>query len=146
MRIDFLYFEECPSHGPALERLRKVMAEEGVEFEVSIVEVRTEEQAQDLEFAGSPTILVEGRDISPHPGLPNYALTCRIYHLEDGRISPLPSEHMIRRATRAVADRAGFPTPRYNVRQVLYGAAVGERSVGWRRTSSGCRALPTRAS
>ncbi len=104
MRIDFFYFDECPSHEQALERLRKVMAEEGIEGEPSVVEVETEEQARDLEFAGSPTILVEGRDISPHLELPNYALTCRTYQLEDGRISPLPSEDMIRRTIRAAAE------------------------------------------
>ena len=104
MHIDFFYFEECPSHEQALERLRKVAAEEGVEADISVVEVRTEEQALDLEFAGSPTILVEGRDISPHLELPNYALTCRAYQLEDGRISPLPSEAMIRRTIKAVAE------------------------------------------
>jgi hypothetical protein len=103
MRIDFLYFEDCPSHEQALERLRKVLAEEDIEADISVVEVKTEEQARDLEFAGSPTILVEGRDISPHLELPNYALTCRTYQLEDGRISPLPSEDMIRRTIRAVA-------------------------------------------
>lgn len=104
MHIDFFYFEECPSHEQALERLRKVAADEGVKTEISVVEVRTEEQARDLEFPGSPTILVEGRDISPHLELPNYALTCRTYQLEDGRISPLPSEDMIRNTIKAVAD------------------------------------------
>lgn len=104
MHIDFLYFEECPSHEQALERLRKVTVEEGVEADISVVEVETEEQAQDLEFAGSPTILVEDRDISPHLEQPNYALTCRTYQLEDGRISPLPSEDMIRRTIKAVAE------------------------------------------
>jgi hypothetical protein len=104
MHIDFLYFEECPSHEQALERLRKVTVEEGVEADISVVEVETEEQAQDLEFAGSPTILIEDRDISPHLELPNYALTCRAYQLEDGRISPLPSEDMIRRTIKAVAE------------------------------------------
>lgn len=104
MRIDFLYFEDCPSHEQALERLRKVLAEEDIEADISVVEVDTEEQARDLEFAGSPTILVEGRDISPHLELPNYALTCRTYQLEDGRISPLPSEAMLRRTIRAVAE------------------------------------------
>lgn len=103
MRIDFLYFEECPSHEQALERLRKVMAEEGIEGEPSVMAVETEEQARDLEFASSPTILVEGRDISPHLEQPNYALTCRAYQLEDGRISSLPSEAMIRRTIKAVA-------------------------------------------
>lgn len=103
MRIVFFYFEECPSHEQALERLRKVMAEEGIEASISVVEVETEEQARDLEFVGSPTILVEGRDISPHLEHPNYALTCRVYQLEDGRISPLPSEAMIRHTIKAVA-------------------------------------------
>ena len=104
MQIDFFYFDECPSHEQALERLRKVLAEEDIEADISVVEVDTEEQARDLEFAGSPTILVEGRDISPHLELPNYALTCRTYQLEDGRISPLPSEAMLRRTIRAVAE------------------------------------------
>lgn len=104
MQIDFFYFDECPSHEQALERLRKVLAEEDIEADISVVEVDTEEQARDLEFAGSPTILVEGRDISPHLELPNYALTCRTYQLEDGRISPLPSEAMLRRTIRAAAE------------------------------------------
>ena len=104
MHIDFFYFEECPSHEQALERLRKVAAEENVEADISVLEVETEEQARELEFVGSPTILVEGRDISPHLEYPNYALTCRAYHLEDGRISPLPSEDMIRRTIKAVAE------------------------------------------
>lgn len=98
MRIDFLYFEDCPSHEQALERLRKVLKEEGVEAKIAVTEVTTDEQALDLEFAGSPTIRIEGRDIDPHLEQPNYALACRTYHLEDGRISPLPSETMIRHA------------------------------------------------
>ena len=108
MRIDFLYFEECPSHEQALERLKKVATEEEIEAEISVVKVASEEQARDLEFPGSPTILVEGRDINPHLEYPNYALTCRTYQLEDGRISPLPSEAMIRRTLKAVAaDQTG---------------------------------------
>ena len=30
MRVSFLYYEECPCHELALERLREVMAEEGI--------------------------------------------------------------------------------------------------------------------
>lgn len=103
MRIEFFYFEECPSHEQALQRLLKVLSEEGIEAEPSITEVKTDEQAQDLEFVGSPTILVEGRDISPHLEHPNYALTCRTYYLEDGRVSPLPSEEMIRDTIKAIS-------------------------------------------
>ncbi|TCJ19685.1 DUF2703 domain-containing protein [Rubrobacter taiwanensis] len=100
MKVDFLYYEDCPSHGRALERLRRVISEEGVEAEVEVTEVKTEEQAAELRFVGSPTIRVDGEDIVPPPDGAPYALTCRAYTLEDGRVSPLPSEESIRRALR----------------------------------------------
>ena len=96
--ITFLYYEDCPSHDAAIDRLRQVMAEEGVGAEIEIVKVETDEQAQRLHFVGSPTILIDGRDIDPPPSDAYYALACRAYRLEDGRISPLPSPDMIRRA------------------------------------------------
>jgi hypothetical protein len=98
MNIAFLYFEGCPSHDAALERLRQVMAEEDVDAKIEIMKVETDEQAQRLHFIGSPTILIDGQDIDPPPSEAYPALTCRTYHLEDGRISPLPSPDMIRRA------------------------------------------------
>jgi hypothetical protein len=102
MRVSFLYYEECPSHGLALERLREVMAEEGISREVEVFKVETEDQARELRFVGSPTIRVDGQDIDP-PIDSRYSLTCRAYRLEDDRISPLPSKDMIRRALRSVA-------------------------------------------
>ena len=102
MEIKFLYYEKCPSHGAALERLRQVMAEEGVQAPVTVIKVESPDQAERLQFIGSPTILVNGEDIDwPLPDA-QYALACRAYRLEDGRISPLPSAEMIRRALRGV--------------------------------------------
>ncbi len=106
IHVTFLYYEECPSHDVALDRLRQVIAEEGIEAEIEIIKVETEEQAQRLRFIGSPTILIEGRDIDPPPSNARYALTCRAYRLEDGRISPLPSPEMIRRALRKAVREA----------------------------------------
>lgn len=103
MRVSFLYYEDCPSHDLALERLREVMAEEGIPgSEVEVIKVETEEQARELGFIGSPTIRVDGQDIDS-PSDSHYALTCRSYRLEDGRISPLPSKYMIQRALRSPA-------------------------------------------
>ena len=102
MRVSFLYYEDCPSHDFTLERLREVMDEEGIPGEVEVVKVQTEEQARELRFIGSPTIRVDGQDIDP-PSDARYALTCRAYRFEDGRISPLPSKDMIRRALRSPA-------------------------------------------
>lgn len=103
MDIDFLYYEECPSHEDALERLRKVLKERGIEADLSVIKVETEQQAQDLKFVGSPTIRIEGRDIDPPAAKAHYGLTCRAFRLENGRISPLPSEAMIREALQSVS-------------------------------------------
>jgi hypothetical protein len=99
VQVSFLYYEDCPSHDLALERLGEVIAEEGLPAEVEVIKVESEEQAHDLRFVGSPTIRVDGQDIDPPRDSP-YALTCRAYRLEDDRISPIPSKDMIRRALR----------------------------------------------
>ena len=103
VHVSFLFYEDCPSHELALERLREVLVEEGISTDVEVVKVETEEQAQQLRFVGSPTILINGQDIDPPPPDSYYGLTCRAYRLEDGRISPLPSRGMIRRAIDAAA-------------------------------------------
>ena len=97
MKIQFLYFEDCPSHEKALARLRQVMAEEGIREPVEIIRVETDEQAAYWHFPGSPTILVDGQDIDPPPVEAQSALTCRVYQWADGPFSPLPSPDMIRR-------------------------------------------------
>ncbi|WP_324715421.1 DUF2703 domain-containing protein [Carboxydochorda subterranea] len=100
MRIEFLYWEECPSHDEALRRLREVLAEEGVRDPVEIIRVDTDEQAEALRFPGSPTIRFDGVDIQPEGAeRAGSALTCRAYRV-DGRISPLPTKGMIREALR----------------------------------------------
>jgi len=102
LRVSFLYYEDCPSHDLALERLREVMSEESIPDEVEVIKVETEAQAHELRFVGSPTIRVDGQDINL-PTDSRYTLTCRAYRLADGRISPLPSKDMIRGALRSPA-------------------------------------------
>ena len=101
MKLTFLYYEDCPSHERALERLRSVMAAEDILAEIEIIKVETDDQARRFHFVGSPTILVDGQDIDPPSPEAIPALTCRAYQLEDGRISPMPSVDMIRRALNA---------------------------------------------
>jgi len=109
MQIQFLFWEGCPSHEPALERLRTVMKEEGVTAEIEIIEITTREQAQEWRFPGSPTILIDGLDIDPPPPDAFFTLTCRAYTRKDGRISPLPSPELIRRALCAAREAAWLP-------------------------------------
>ncbi len=79
------------------------MDEEEVEAEIEIVRVETFDEAKKERYPGSPTILIEGQDIDPVTR-PDYAPTCRAYRLEDGRISPLPSASMIRKAIRSAKE------------------------------------------
>ena len=97
--IEFLFWRDCPSHPQALERLREVVDDLRLGVPITEVEVLTEEEARRLQFPGSPTIRVNGEDVDTEgAALMEIALTCRLYRLEDGRASPIPSEGMIRRA------------------------------------------------
>jgi hypothetical protein len=99
VRIEFLYWEDCPSHQQAWDRLMTVLEEKGLKKEVARIDIQTNEDAQAWNFCGSPTIRVNGRDIDPEGAKgQRIGLNCRIYHTPDERISPLPSEEMIRKA------------------------------------------------
>ncbi len=98
MRIDFLFWRGCPSHPEARELLREVLAARGIEAEVVEREVMTDEEALELAFPGSPTIRVDGRDVDPEGASARPALTCRIYRLPDGRVSPVPSREQLEEA------------------------------------------------
>jgi hypothetical protein len=106
-KIEFLYWEECPSHPEARRRLQEVMAELGVDAKVEEIEVLTDEEARRLRFPGSPTIRVDGTDVDPAGAAQmGTALTCRVYVLEEGRFSPVPSKEMIRRALKTATGQA----------------------------------------
>ena len=78
------------------------MDQEEIASEVEVVNIKTDEEAVRRRFRGSPTILINGQDIDPS-STERFGLACRAYRLEDGRISPLPSEAMIRKALRGAA-------------------------------------------
>jgi hypothetical protein len=99
IKIEFLYWEECPSHPEARQLLQEVMSEASIDAPVEEIEIVTDEDAERLSFPGSPTIRIDGADIDPKgAGQMGTALTCRVYVLEDGRYSPVPSRQMLREA------------------------------------------------
>ena len=99
MRIEILYFDGCPNHAPAVDRLRSVLAGEGLHAEVIEIEVRDESTAKEMKFFGSPTIRVNGLDIEVSSRqVTETRLACRCYP------GGLPSEDMIRAAVREAKD------------------------------------------
>jgi hypothetical protein len=103
-RVEFLWWEQCPSWERALARLREAMSELGLDPDaVELIRIDTDGQARTREFVGSPTIRVDGRDVQP-PGPDEAAgLACRVYRHRDGRISPLPDPADVADALRAAA-------------------------------------------
>jgi hypothetical protein len=97
-RIELLYWDGCPSHPEALELLERVLAERGVTTAVEVREVHSEAEAEELHFPGSPTIRFDGRDVDPRGAEGRPSLTCRIYMLPDGRVSPVPSREQLEEA------------------------------------------------
>ena len=100
MKVELLWWEGCPSHPEALEDLERVLSEEGVDAEVDLVEVESDDQARRERFPGSPTIRLDGEDAIARPEGEPFSLTCRVYRLRDGRISPTPDPEDLRDAVR----------------------------------------------
>jgi hypothetical protein len=81
MDVTLLYFDGCPGWQLADQRLRTLADQHG--FEITYRKVDTPEAAEELQFRGSPTVLIDGRDVFAHGDEP-VGLSCRIYHTPDG--------------------------------------------------------------
>ena len=99
--LELLWWEGCPSTERALSDLREALAD----AEVRTREVKTDEQAAELGFAGSPTILIDGVDPVPPESDEPARLACRVYRRRDGRISPVPDPDDLREALRRATER-----------------------------------------
>src|SRR5438270_8211064 len=64
MKVEILYFEGCPNHKPAAERVRSILRDEGLSAEVSEIEVPDEAAARGLFFSFSDDPRKRG-DIEP---------------------------------------------------------------------------------
>ena len=83
----------------ALGDLRAALAEAGLDPEaVDVREIRSEEDAVQEAFVGSPTIRLDGVDVVPPGDEEPPSLTCRVYRLRDGRFSPTPDPQDLRAA------------------------------------------------
>jgi hypothetical protein len=107
VNVELLWWEGCPSTERALEAVREALTELGLEgTEVGTREVRTDDEAAELGFLGSPTILIDGVDLVPAADDEPIGLSCRVYRRRDGRISPLPDPDDLREALQRAAERA----------------------------------------
>ena len=85
VRIELFAREDCPNRGMALIVVERVADETGIPVEIEVVEVESDDDAEAYRVLGSPTVLVDGRDVDPEPsGYGYYTADDRIYRTDRG--------------------------------------------------------------
>ena len=110
MDIEIRYFDDCPNWKVADDRVAEALHEVGiVNAAVTYQRVTSIDQANALEFRGSPTIVIKGVDPFATAGDP-IGLACRMFRTEHG-LEGSPSVAQIRRALMQSLDAShGTPT------------------------------------
>ena len=98
MTIELLYFDGCPTAKAVQQTLQEVLSEEGIDAQTQLLAVNTVEKAQRVQFPGSPTIRVNGRDPFPAgEGRQDWWLGCRMYPTSEG-LKGTPTKATLREA------------------------------------------------
>jgi hypothetical protein len=91
VQVSVVYFPGCPNWRQAAEATRQALDVLGhTATPVNLIPVQTEAEAAGTGFGGSPTIVVDGRDLFA-TGARHNGLTCRIYPTATGGLAPVPS-------------------------------------------------------
>ena len=99
MKIELLYFDECPTYQAALQVLKQALLEEGIQTQIQLITVNTIEEAQRGQFPGSPTIRVNDCNLIPAAERQAWGLGCRMYATPEG-FRGTPTKVMAREALR----------------------------------------------
>jgi hypothetical protein len=95
MKIEILHFDNCPTYRATENTLRHMLAEEGIEADIELVAVNSDEETRRLRFPGSPTVRVDGCDLFPTPECEDWRLVCQVYATPEGLIGS-PTAQMLK--------------------------------------------------
>jgi glutaredoxin len=102
--VELLWWDGCPSTDRALSELREALDDVGLrDLEIRTREIDSDLEAEQAGFCGSPTILIDGKDVGGASDDDQIGLGCRVYRRRDGRISPTPDPEDLRDALRSAA-------------------------------------------
>lgn len=83
MEISFQYFDDCPNWQTTYQRLEEAM--KGLDVQLVMQLVETPDEAAEVGFRGSPSVLIDGVDPFDDSDAPAAGtLACRVYQTEDG--------------------------------------------------------------
>ena len=99
VKIEFLYFPECPAYKQALANLKTVLRESRREADLSLIAVTSKQQAGKVGFLGSPSIRANGRDLDGSNA--GHSYSCRLYRI-GGKLKAVPTKEFIREKLNSV--------------------------------------------
>jgi hypothetical protein len=98
MIIEFQFFNGCPNAGETLQNLQEVITELGISDEqLKISVVPDIDTAKRLCFQGSPSILVNRKDIYTGMEPTGFSYACRMYEFDGERIGVITKEYIRKR-------------------------------------------------
>ena len=107
MKVELLFFDECPNHEALLPRLRALMNAGGAEdTPIDLVRVEDTDTAEAKQFLGSPTVRIEGEDVEPGADKrSDFGLKCRLFATHDG-LRGVPADEWVLRALERAQTRS----------------------------------------
>ena len=100
MKIELLYFDDCPNFEQLLPKLQKLVDEHAPGNRVELKRVASPTAARQENFLGSPTVRVDGKDVEPAASTrSDFGLKCRLYR-GAGQQFDMPAEEWIIEALR----------------------------------------------
>ena len=65
VEVRVFFSEGCDNTPPTIDLIDNISSELGIEIDLKMVPVESQDQAQQWKFLGSPTVQVNGLDIEP---------------------------------------------------------------------------------
>lgn len=97
MKVELLYFKGCPNISLARKNLNDAFAKAGIAPQWDEIDLNDPNTPKELKGYGSPTILVDGKDVA---GIApsGESLSCRTYYNVKGEITGAPDAEIIVKA------------------------------------------------
>jgi len=103
IEVELIYDADCPAAAQARDNLREAMLRAGLAPEWVEWERSSPDAPERVRAYGSPTILVNGRDVAGSEA--SGAACCRIYQPQAGRFAAVPPVELILAALREAQTR-----------------------------------------
>lgn len=99
--IIFQYFDGCPNAEATYENLMGLVEDKLINSpEIKVVKIESIDEAESKQFQGSPTILVNGRDIYTEEEPKGFSYACRMYVINGMQTGVLPKEYILQQITK----------------------------------------------